>query len=61
MHYQIETMTDHFSPAQILELRREAKREGKQFSSRRKADGQVEVEIKRYLDPNAIHRIRYID
>ena len=61
MHYQIETLKDFYNPAQVLELRREAKREGKQFSARRKPDGSVEIEIKQYLDMNAIHRVRYVD
>ncbi len=61
MHYQIETLKDHYTPAQVLEIRREAKREGKQVSVNRLRNGMVEIEIKRYLDMNAIHRVRYID
>ena len=61
MHYQIETLTDNFTPSQVLELRKEAKREGLQFSSRRKPDGQVEIEVKRYEDLNVINRVRYVD
>lgn len=61
MHYQVEVLTDNFTPAQVLELRKEAKREGQRFSSRRKPDGQVEIEIKQYEDLNVINRVRYVD
>ena len=61
MHYQIETLKDHYTPAQVLAIRNEAKREGKEVSVNRLPSGLVEIEIKRYLDMNAIHRVRYID
>lgn len=48
MHYQVEVIREHLSPAQVLEIRAEAKREGHKVNVTRLLNGLVEVEIRDY-------------
>lgn len=45
MHRDIEIIREHLSPAQVLEIRREAKREGQKVNIMRLMNGLVEIEI----------------
>lgn len=46
MHYEIEVIREYLSPAQVLEIRKEAKKEGKNVNITRLLNGLVEIEIK---------------
>ena len=45
MHRDIEVIREHLSPAQVLEIRKEAKREGHKVNVTRLLSGLVEIEI----------------
>ena len=53
MHRNIEIIREHLTPTQVLEIRREAKKEGAKVNVTRTMSGIVEIEI--------IHRERIID
>lgn len=51
MHRDIEVIREHLTPTQVLEIRREAKKEGCKVNVTRAMSGMVEIEI---IRPNKI-------
>lgn len=45
MHRDIEIIREHLTPTQVLEIRKEAKREGCKVNVTRAMSGMVEIEI----------------
>lgn len=45
MHRDIEIIREHLTPTQVLEIRKEAKREGQKVNITRMMNGLVEIEI----------------
>lgn len=45
MHRDIEIIREHLTPTQVLEIRKEAKREGAKVNITRMLNGLVEIEI----------------
>ena len=51
MHRDIEVIREHLTPTQVLEIRKEAKREGCKVNVTRTMSGLVEIEI---IRPNKV-------
>ena len=51
MHREIEVIREHLSPAQVMEIRKEAKKEGCKVNITRLLSGLVEIET---IQPNAV-------
>lgn len=60
MHRNVEIIREHLSPTQVLEIRKEAKREGCKVNITRLLNGLVEIEItkpEKVIDVMPVYRL----